>query len=157
MERLDDCNFVGKLRNELFVTDDSNIIVRKYKQYKVIAIAYRTELLDAIEKVWEHMWVSKHDVVKFMIFRSGMSISSFNRGNGSVYRTVMVNSTVISNPSGKNVVFFVKTCILKKALDLITDDKVIIRVGSDYIAIKSHNLYEKSIAIIKQMPLLCCD
>jgi hypothetical protein len=151
---------IEESNDELFITDNSEIITRKYRLYKVIVVVSKTELLSAIEKIWEQRWVGKHDIVKLTILKNRVNVSSsnFNCGIKPIHKTITINSAFISNPSGKNITLFVKNHILKEALSLIIDDKIIIRAGSDftgsnYIAIKSHDLYEKTIVIIKQTTL----
>jgi hypothetical protein len=154
MEKINNnLNLTEELEGILFITDNNDIITKEYKQYKVIAVVSKAELMDAIEKIWENKWIGKYDVVKFTVFKNGINVGSLNPENGLAYKTVSVSSIIVSNPSGENVIFFANTHALKKALNLILNDKIIIRAGSDYILIKSHDLYEKTIAIIRQTTL----
>jgi hypothetical protein len=149
-----------KPENKLTITNDNEIINKKYKQYKIIVITSKKELLDAIDKIQEYRWwIKKHKLIKLTVLKNKINVSSINRRNNLIYKTIAINSTTISNPSGKNITFLVEINTLKEALNLINDDKIIIRVGPDYtgasyVIIKPHNLYEKTIVIIKQAILL---
>jgi selenophosphate synthetase-related protein len=140
--------------------DYREIVYGKFlsNRYKAIIEVSKTDLIEADKKIWENRWVGKFGIVRITVFKSGISVASVNQQTWqtwkSTYKSISLNTFIRSNPSGKVVSFFLKDYLLRKALDSINDNKVIIKVLSDYVIVKSSNPYENIFALIKQSPPL---
>ena len=138
--------------------DYREIVYRKFlsNRYKAIIEVSKTDLIEIDKKIWEDRYIGKFGIVRFTVFKSGISVASVNQQTWqtwkSTYKSISLNTFIRSNPSGKAVSFFLKDHLLRKALDLINDNKVIIKALSGYVIIKSSNPYENIFTLIKQSP-----